>query len=669
MRSNCGTLSFLSPEVFRGTANAGPPLDVWSLSVILFAILCGRLPFEDVCLSSRKRPRDAIVKSRILKGQYKLDENLSTEIKDLLRRMMKIDPEERASIPEILSHCWMRQHQPVYTENTMKVNAPLSFSKPRGVSQNSLVKSDSSSKSNIMSLSSMGHAGKSSFNTTTITDSNSSLRPLSPTTIQNIDEDSLNTLIYTAEPRSLSGKGRRSRTVSIDITDDNSESMATVPTRNLPMIHHASSSSTLTSRKSSRELDNHSDHSSLTTSARNSFTPSLPSLPQEPPTPVLVSTQSIGATNPGFGSNSGLVGLTTRQSSGSVHILLSAGLDIISPSALNGDKHAGLDDTIQLGQRHDLHTNTSPMNCDNKSANISPTNTTSSLISSFSDHFPLLQSANASEKNNNEKIIESNHTTATTTNNVTALKLIPLRRDRSASRTIDEFTIQYINSKNEEEIKSTTSNNESNGVNNSPMKTQKEETINIDEDDTNAKLAQISSKHGLSNRDVTNISRQTSSHVKSFQRSTVSSSQQSQLPSTSRLFERERNRQANATSSSSISIMNHQSSNESLSISPSLSPRSVSPLKTTSHRKEIGQDIAVDDDHDDEISVSKTSKNNRFPRNTRRNSGFSGSTASTMNYMASTKKDVALASSQSNGEKSNGYLVGIATHSISTRGK
>ena len=67
MKSNCGTISFLAPEVFRGTSNAGPPLDVWSLGVILFAVLCGRLPFEGVELSSRKRPREAIRKSRLMK--------------------------------------------------------------------------------------------------------------------------------------------------------------------------------------------------------------------------------------------------------------------------------------------------------------------------------------------------------------------------------------------------------------------------------------------------------------------------------------------------------------------------------------------------------------------------------------------------------------------------
>jgi hypothetical protein len=59
-------------QVFRGTSNAGPPLDVWSLGVILFASLCGRLPFEGSDLRGAGRPRDAAIRKRILHCQYKV---------------------------------------------------------------------------------------------------------------------------------------------------------------------------------------------------------------------------------------------------------------------------------------------------------------------------------------------------------------------------------------------------------------------------------------------------------------------------------------------------------------------------------------------------------------------------------------------------------------------
>ncbi len=106
-KSNCGTLSFLAPEGFHNQANAGPPLDVWSLGVILFAMLSGRLPFDGDLKSSR-RPREQVIRNKILKGQYRLDEHLGIEVKDLIRRMLKVNPGERASVPEVINHVWFK---------------------------------------------------------------------------------------------------------------------------------------------------------------------------------------------------------------------------------------------------------------------------------------------------------------------------------------------------------------------------------------------------------------------------------------------------------------------------------------------------------------------------------------------------------------------------------
>lgn len=119
MKTNCGTLSFLAPEVFQGTANAGPPLDVWALGVILFALLCGRLPFEGTDLSNPKRPRDAVIRTRIVKGQYKIEDSLGSDAKDLIRRMLQADPNERITLSEIFNHSWIRTGAPGCCNDSM----------------------------------------------------------------------------------------------------------------------------------------------------------------------------------------------------------------------------------------------------------------------------------------------------------------------------------------------------------------------------------------------------------------------------------------------------------------------------------------------------------------------------------------------------------------------
>ena len=130
-RSNCGSLSYLAPEVFLGTSNAGPPLDAWSLGVILFAMLFGRLPFEGSDLMGVNRPREAVIRNRISKCQYTMDESMAPDAKDLVRRMLKMDPSERASIPDIFNHFWFKRASfPIITEADSTSDDFISRSQP-----------------------------------------------------------------------------------------------------------------------------------------------------------------------------------------------------------------------------------------------------------------------------------------------------------------------------------------------------------------------------------------------------------------------------------------------------------------------------------------------------------------------------------------------------------
>lgn len=94
----CGSPCYAAPEMIAGKQYKGPMADIWSLGVILFALVCGYLPFED--------PNTSMLYRKILAGEYKAPKWISAEVRDLLKKILETDPARRFTINDIRQHVW-----------------------------------------------------------------------------------------------------------------------------------------------------------------------------------------------------------------------------------------------------------------------------------------------------------------------------------------------------------------------------------------------------------------------------------------------------------------------------------------------------------------------------------------------------------------------------------
>ena len=106
LRTSCGSPNYAAPEVISGHLYAGPEVDVWSCGVILYALLCGSLPFDDESIPNLFK--------KIKSAMYSLPTHLSHLAKNLIPRMLEVDPMKRITIPEIRLHPWFQHKLPPY---------------------------------------------------------------------------------------------------------------------------------------------------------------------------------------------------------------------------------------------------------------------------------------------------------------------------------------------------------------------------------------------------------------------------------------------------------------------------------------------------------------------------------------------------------------------------
>ncbi|XP_065200386.1 tribbles homolog 2-like [Planococcus citri] len=105
-----GCPAYVSPEILRSHAKySGRAADIWSLGIILYTMLVGRYPFNDLHHSS--------LFAKISRGYFTIPENLSPKAKCLIRSLLRRDPNERLPAGDILDHPWFTHRSKYYSSS------------------------------------------------------------------------------------------------------------------------------------------------------------------------------------------------------------------------------------------------------------------------------------------------------------------------------------------------------------------------------------------------------------------------------------------------------------------------------------------------------------------------------------------------------------------------
>ena len=90
LETSCGSPHYASPEIVNGHKYTGTATDIWSCGVILYALLTGRLPFDD------KNVRTLLGKVKL--GKYEMPHYIDPMARDLLSRMLIVDVNRRITV-------------------------------------------------------------------------------------------------------------------------------------------------------------------------------------------------------------------------------------------------------------------------------------------------------------------------------------------------------------------------------------------------------------------------------------------------------------------------------------------------------------------------------------------------------------------------------------------
>ncbi|KAI8389445.1 kinase-like domain-containing protein [Blakeslea trispora] len=113
----CGSLYFAAPELLQARHYTGPEVDVWSLGIVMYVLVCGRVPFDDTSLPA--------LHQKIKLGHVDYPDHLSRDCVDLLSKILVVDPTKRATLSQVMYHPWMNKGYDEPVSNHLPHRTPL----------------------------------------------------------------------------------------------------------------------------------------------------------------------------------------------------------------------------------------------------------------------------------------------------------------------------------------------------------------------------------------------------------------------------------------------------------------------------------------------------------------------------------------------------------------
>ena len=101
IKEQWGTPAYIAPEIITDEGYEGFYADIWSLGVLLYAMVWGTVPF--------KAPNMDDLHKLIKLGEFTYPWNLTEDCKNLINRCITLEPFKRITIPEVLAHEWLKE--------------------------------------------------------------------------------------------------------------------------------------------------------------------------------------------------------------------------------------------------------------------------------------------------------------------------------------------------------------------------------------------------------------------------------------------------------------------------------------------------------------------------------------------------------------------------------